>query len=244
MFCIKASMDENISKEDIHGEHNLDNDNNNVNNESSNDRDDRIGIINTVLVYLQYGISSATVDNVLEVACTHFTFDEIIDAKDKLWKECCPDEPAPVRNNSKGRRALEAHTRDIIEVIYKLDKENYTFFMESGGIARLPRFNAECLNVVALDQRIADLNEQCFANKQQASAYRNDYLQCRQELNLVQTVLQQHTDALRNLRNNDGSFGSNLFKSPSTAEPSYSAVISSGVTQKTRKKSSTQSSVN
>ena len=41
--------------------------------------------MNTVLAYIQYGISSATPDNVLEVVCTHFTSTEITEAKDVLW---------------------------------------------------------------------------------------------------------------------------------------------------------------
>ena len=59
---------------------------------------DSTGIVNTVLAYIHYGISSATPDNVLEVACTHFTHDEISTAKDKLWKECDIGVP-PSRNN-------------------------------------------------------------------------------------------------------------------------------------------------
>ena len=63
----------------------------------------------------------------------------------------------PIRNNSKARKAAEAHTRDILDKMYKLDKKQFVFFVEAHGIARLPRFNAECLNVVAIDQRIAML---------------------------------------------------------------------------------------
>ena len=195
------------------------NDMNNVsNNDSSNDlnntnndmsRGDAIGINNAVLAYIHYGISSASPENVKEVACTHFTLEEIVYAKDKLWKECSLGEPLP-RNNSKGRKKSEAHLQDIINEIYKLDREEYVFFVDSGGIARLPRFNAECLNVVGIDKRIADLNEQCFALKLEASSYRNDFLKCNHELSLIRTVLQQHTDALRHLRNADGTYGNEL----------------------------------
>ena len=170
---------------------------------------DNHGIINTVLAYLHYGISSATPDNVIEVACTHFAPEEIIEAKDKLWKECDLGDP-PTRHKSKGGTASDAHIRDILDVIFKIDKDEYVFLVESGGIARLPRFNAECLNVIAIDQRIADLNEQCFALKLEASSYRNDYLRCQDDLNTIKTVLQQHTDALRHLRNDDGTFGCKL----------------------------------
>ena len=71
--------------------------------------------------------------------------------------------------------------------------------VESDGIARLPRFNAECLSVVSIDTRIAELKEECFALKIESSSYRHDYLKCMNELDAMKTVLQQHTNALRDL---------------------------------------------
>ena len=177
--------------------------------EREQQRGDNIGICNTVLAYIQYGLSSATPDNVIEVVCTHFSPEEITGAKDKLWRSCDLGGPPP-RNNSKGRKAAEAPVQDIITEICKLDREDYVFFVESGGIARLPRFNAESLNVVAPDQRIADLSEECFSLRIEMKSYRNNYLQSQHQLSLMQTVLQQHTDALRDLRNVDGTFGANF----------------------------------
>ena len=45
------------------------------------DEEKCVNITNTVLAYVQYGISCASPDNVLEVVCTHFTLDEIAEAK-------------------------------------------------------------------------------------------------------------------------------------------------------------------
>ena len=81
--------------------------------------------------------------------CTHFTLDDIAEAKDILYDLGELGDP-PIRNNSFSRKAAEAHTRDILDEMYKLDKNNLYFFVEAHGIARLPRFNAECLNVVAI----------------------------------------------------------------------------------------------
>ena len=47
-----------------------------------------IAIVNTVLAYIHYGISSATPDNVIEVVLGHFTGEEILNAKIKLWNKC------------------------------------------------------------------------------------------------------------------------------------------------------------
>ena len=71
--------------------------------------------------------------------------------------------------------------------------------VETDGIARLPRFNAECLNVVSIDKRIAELKEECFALKIEYSSHRHDYLKCMDELDAIKTVLRQHTNALHDL---------------------------------------------
>ena len=71
-------------------EHEIDKNINN-NNENKNVDDcaelqliETIAIVNTVLAYIPYGISSATLDNVIEVVLGHFTGKEILDAKTKL----------------------------------------------------------------------------------------------------------------------------------------------------------------
>ena len=115
-----------------------------------------------------------------------------------MWRECEMGDPPP-RNNSRGRNASEAHLHDILTEIYKVDTNCYAFMVESDGIARLPRFNAECLNVVPIDKRIAELTEECLALKIESLSHRQYYLKCMDELNAMKTVLQQHTNALRDL---------------------------------------------
>ena len=132
--------------------------NNNIDNESEHGEHDctvpkSTAIVNAVLAYINYGISSATSDNVIEVVLGHFTAEEIIHAKNMMWRECELGDPPP-RINSRARKGSEAHLHDILDAIYKVDTTCYAFMVESDGIARLPRFNAECLNVVYIETRI------------------------------------------------------------------------------------------
>ena len=71
--------------------------------------------------------------------------------------------------------------------------------VESEGIARLPRFNAKCLKILSIDKRITELKQECFALKVKSFSYRHDYLKCMDQLDVMITVLQQHTNALRDL---------------------------------------------
>ena len=143
--------------------------------------------MNTVLACIHYGISSATPDNVIDVVLEHFTGEEILDAKINLWKECELGDPPP-RHNFRARKASAAHLSDILDEIYKVDTDCYAFLVESEGIVRLPRFNAECLNVVSIDKRISELKQECFALKVESSSYRHDYLKCMDQLDVMKTI--------------------------------------------------------
>ncbi len=88
--------------------------------------------------------------------------------------------------------------------------------VESGGIARLPKFNAECLNVVAINKKLESMNELNNCLKMEFSAYKIDYMKCQHQLSVMHTVLQQHTNVLRELRNNDGTFG--IYSNPASQQ--------------------------
>ena len=180
--------------------------NNNIDNEGEHGEQDctepmsteTITIVNAVLAYIHYGISSAFPDNVMEVVLGHFTGEKIIHAKNMMLGESESGNPSP-HHNSRARKASEAHLHDILTEIYKIDTTCYAFMVESNGIARLSRFNAECLNVVSIDKRIAELKEKCFALKIESSSYRHDYLKRMNALDAMKTVLQQHGNDLRDL---------------------------------------------
>ena len=96
--------------------------NNNMDNEGGNSDHDctvpksteTIAIVNAVLAYIHNGISSATPDNVMEVVLGHFPGEEILNAKNMMWRECELGDPPP-RNNSRARKASEAHLQDILK---------------------------------------------------------------------------------------------------------------------------------
>ena len=113
--------------------------------------------VNTLLAYAQYCISCATSDNTRHVLCSHFSAEEINEAKDVLWEKL--ELPEQKRTNSSKRPVSEANVGDIMSALYKLDisADNQLFHVDSMGIGRLPRFNPENLNVVALDHRLAEL---------------------------------------------------------------------------------------
>ena len=166
---------------------------------SSNSSDSEpVLIVNTLLTYAEYCMSCASPDNMRQVLCSHFTIDEITDAKEILWDSFDLGE-LPKRANSANRSACEAHISDIMNALYSMDSSavKHTFYIDPKGIARLPRFNPENLNVVALDQRVAELNEMCSVMQAQINSYRSLSMQCNDRMDSIGTILQQHTNALR-----------------------------------------------
>ena len=136
-------------------------------------KEDNTMIVNTLLLYAQYCISCATADNTHHVLCSHFSSSEISEAKD-----------------------------DIMDKLYKLDivDDGPLFYINPKGIGRLPRFNPENLNVVAMDQRLSEIVDQYHILQGQVDSYRTLAIRCNNQLDDHNTVLQQHTNALRELR--------------------------------------------
>ena len=156
--------------------------------------------MNTLLAYAQYCISCATSDNTRHVLCSHFSAEEISEAKDVLWEKL--ELPEQKRTNSSKRPASESDVGDIMAALYKIDisTDNHVFYVDSMGIGRLPRFNPENLNVVAIDHRIAELVDHCRVLQGQVDSYRTLAMRCTDRLDVYDTVLQQHSNLLREIK--------------------------------------------
>ena len=105
------------------------------------------------------------------------------------------------RTNSSKRTADEANISDILAALYKLDlmDDIPLFYINPKGIGRLPRFNPENLNDVAMDQRLAEIVDQCRVFQGQIELYRALAIRRNNRMDEYETVLRQHTNALRDL---------------------------------------------
>ena len=89
-----------------------------------------------------------------------------------------------------------------MDTLYKIDisTDNHVFYVDPMGIGRLPRFNPENLNVVAIDHRIAELVDHCRVPQGQVDSYRTLAMRCTDRLDVYDTVLQQHSNLLREIK--------------------------------------------
>ena len=161
--------------------------------------------VNTFLAYAQYCLSCATSDNTHHVLCSHFSADEISEAKDVLWDKLQLSEVK--RANSSNRSASEANVSDIMGALYKMDRSSdyQQFYVDPTGIGRLPRFNPESLNIVAIDQRIAELMDHCRVLQGQVDSYRTLAIKCSDKLDEHDTVLLQYCNMLREIKDQPSS---------------------------------------
>ena len=70
--------------------------------------------------------------------------------------------------------------------------------------------------------KLGELKQECFALKVEFSSYRQDYVKCMDQLDVMKTVLQQHTNALRNLTGPTST--SNTNKSETINESTHTPV--------------------
>ena len=96
---------------------------------------------------------------------------------------------------------------------------------------RLPRLNPEKLNVVAIDQRIADLEERNHVLEIQSSVDRTKYLMCIDRLEHVESILQQHTHTLRIVQHKMVASSNNMQHQPISGIPVHTADSSPMINQ-------------
>ena len=71
-------------------------------------------LVNTVLTFLQYGLNTATVQNVLKVASNTFSMKEVKTAVSMLWKSCDLGNVPNLRGSNK-RTQCNAYLEILIQ---------------------------------------------------------------------------------------------------------------------------------
>ena len=112
-------------------------------------------LVNTVLTFLQYGLNTATVQNVLKVASSTFSMKEVKTAVSMLWKSCDLGN-VPNLRGSNNRTQCNAYLEILIKEMRILisSKKFPKVFTDALGLARIPKFNVEEITEVAMVERL------------------------------------------------------------------------------------------
>jgi hypothetical protein len=123
--------------------------------------DPPLTILNNVLAYAAYGVTTSTSDHTKEACVDFFSSEEIIDARDLLWSKC-ENRALPKmikRQNTTIKKGLLLTTSDIIEAIQKLDDRGSMpiFAVEFSSLGRLPLAKPSEKCPISLCERMAKL---------------------------------------------------------------------------------------
>ena len=112
-------------------------------------------LVNTVLTFLQYGLNTATVQNVLKVASSTFSMKEDKTAVSLLWKSCDLGN-VPNFRGTNNRTQCNAYLEILIKEMRILISSNKfpTVFTDAIGLARIPKFNVDEITEVAMVERL------------------------------------------------------------------------------------------
>ena len=112
-------------------------------------------IFDAVLTFLQYGLNTATQQNVLKVASSTFSTKEVKAAVNQLWKVCKMGEPPNLRN-SQNRSQCEAYLDALLKAMVSLisQKKFPKVWVDAIGLARIPKFRVEEISEVAIIERM------------------------------------------------------------------------------------------
>ena len=106
----------------------------------------------------------------------------------------------PGRNDSTKRSRRHALCCDIYDVMRKIDAKKPTYVVDPVGIGRLPKYSPEDLNVVAMDQRIYDLEKRCVTLGATLTMKTSHHDALEDYFNIVKLVVEQHTTRLRAMK--------------------------------------------
>ena len=125
-------------------------------------------IINPLLSYILFSLSSGTVSNIVKAVVNHFSLEVIEEAKALLWSKCGNSVigSAVNRRDSAVRSKNEAHVQDIICALQKLDRANISLnvVIHAHDLGMIPRSHPEelmsisvidCLN--KMEQKLTNL---------------------------------------------------------------------------------------
>ena len=91
---------------------------------------------------------------------------------------------------------------DIYDAMRKMDAADVkipTYVVDPAGIGRIPKYSPEDLNVVAMDQRIRDLEKRCVTLDAILTMKTSHYDALEDNFNVVKLVVEQHTTRLRTM---------------------------------------------
>ena len=122
---------------------------------------------NALLAYTVYSIQSGTAEKVTSVVRAHFTIDDIIIAKDKLWDTADQSIIGPKKRRRDGaiKTEKQSHAEDVVTALYQLDAADKMphITLSAMDLGCIPRSHPEELNDISMADRMNQMEERLSA---------------------------------------------------------------------------------
>ena len=115
-------------------------------------------IMNPLLTFTISVLFNGAAKNVIELISTHYGIDEIKEAKTLLCNTV--HKQYDKHRSTIARSEKYAHTEDIVHILQELDKDELPcFVIDSMGLTKLPKINAESFGYIAMAEKIAEIEQ-------------------------------------------------------------------------------------
>ena len=180
-------------------------------------------INNAILSYIVYSMQSGTAEKIKSVICGHFSLDDIINAKDDLWRIA----DNTIIGGRKTRRdgainsEKKSHADDIVTAMYLLDAASSMplITLNATDLGCIPRSHPEELNDISLVDRLNKMEERLSALTEVVDRTVGINMTLKDQINVLQ-------------QNNLATYPT-LNVTPSSNNMSYSAAVKSPPPQNT-----------
>lgn len=143
--------------EEVHDDDGMD-----INN-GADDTHGKVTINEPLLAYITFALQTGTVENVKKAVIGFFTAEQIVRAKNVLWKNVHSVAIGKnvSRKSSNVRTEQEANVTDIVSAIQKLDKTNEMpdIVISALSLGKIPRSVPEELNAISIVDRLAKIED-------------------------------------------------------------------------------------
>ena len=135
-------------------------------------------ILNELLAYICHFIHNSNADNLKKIITNFYSNDEIINAKRQLWDVGGPTALGnfPDRKSTSKRDVSAAHMNDIYDAIIKLDNANNVPIFVARNFDRIPFHAPEEMNMMAIVQRITNLEKSRDTHEESLSSLSIDVI--------------------------------------------------------------------
>ena len=186
---------------------------------------------NALLAYTVYSMQSGTAEKITSVVRAHFTIDDVIIAKDKLWDAADQSIIGPRKRRRDGTIKSEkhSHTEDVVTALYQLDAADKMphITLSAMDLGCIPRSHPEELNEISMADRLNRMEERLSALTEVVDRTVGINMTLKDQMNAIQQDSHASFPILNVPNRNHGSYSGAVKSPPSNPTNVHTQAVTS-----------------